>query len=212
MKEAIRQCARKSLGLFARVVTGNWDSRFAEVEVTALMEMNAFVHRMRNLHPWIQEGEGGEGIFDLDKREDVREKLPKSLLKNLPCELRVSLGWDTDMTDIDLHVYEPSGEEASYENQKTRIGGRMSRDFTQGYGPEEYVIKSALGGKYVVKAKYYSSHREDFSGATTLLLRFTTNFGHHLHERTKVVALRLSENKEMVEVGSIDIPKKPWQD
>ena len=42
--------------------------------------------------------------------------------------------WDADLTDMDLHVIEPSGEEAYYSHNRTRIGGMVSRDFTAGYG------------------------------------------------------------------------------
>lgn len=38
------------------------------------------------------------------------------------------------MTDIDLHVIEPSKEECYYGNRLTQKGGSLSRDFTQGYG------------------------------------------------------------------------------
>eukprot|EP00466_Bigelowiella_natans_P011836 jgi/Bigna1/141425/aug1.62_g16133 len=114
------------------------------------------------------------------------------------------------MTDIDLHVIEPSGEEAYYSNRRTHIGGQVSRDFVSGYGPEEYMIKSAIGGKYLIKAKYFSSHRQDFSGATTILLRLTTNFGRS-SEKSQAIALRLDTNKEMVKVGEIKMPTLPWQ-
>mmetsp|Transcript_24565 Transcript_24565/g.59127 ORF Transcript_24565/g.59127 Transcript_24565/m.59127 type:complete len:1153 (-) Transcript_24565:153-3611(-) len=201
-KDRLVACIEEALSNFARVVTGKWDGRFNEVEVTALMEMNAFIAKMSALK-WVKSIR--PNIFDLDQREDIKEKLPKELLKNLDCDLRVSLGWDADMTDVDLHVHEPSGEKAYYGNRSTRIGGQVSRDFTGGYGPEEYVIKVAMKGKYNIKAKYYASHREDFSGATTLLLRLTTDFGRAGLEKSKVVALRLTTNKEIVDVGTIAI-------
>ena len=50
------------------------------------------------------------------------------------------MSWDADATDMDLHVVEPSGEEAFYSHNRTTIGGLVSRDFTQGYGPEEYMV------------------------------------------------------------------------
>ena len=46
-------------------------------------------------------------------------------------------GRDTDHTDIDLHVMEPTGEEVFYgHNRSSTTGAAVSRDFTQGYGPE----------------------------------------------------------------------------
>lgn len=73
------------------------------------------------------------------------------------CFHRIVMAWDTDLTDLDLHgnyftalcvfvccsfahtVTEPSGEEVYYGNRFSRSGAMNSRDFTQGYGPEEYV-------------------------------------------------------------------------
>ncbi len=49
--------------------------------------------------------------------------------------------WNTDTTDVDLHVIEPSGEECFYRHRNTRrSGGRLTQDVTQGYGPEMYVL------------------------------------------------------------------------
>ena len=65
------------------------------------------------------------------------------LVKLLDVDVRIILTWDADLTDIDLHVVEPSGETAFYGHNRTVIGGLVSRDFTQGYGPEEYAVRRA---------------------------------------------------------------------
>ena len=39
--------AYKAIELYNEVVVGNWDSRFSEIEVTALTERNAFVQHCR---------------------------------------------------------------------------------------------------------------------------------------------------------------------
>ena len=41
-------------------------------------------------------------------------------------DLVLTLGWNTDATDIDLHVVEPTGETCYYSNRTTAIGGRMA--------------------------------------------------------------------------------------
>ena len=53
------------------------------------------------------------------------------------------LTWDADQTDIDLWVTEPSGEKCFYGHNRTTIGGLLSRDFTDGYGPEEYCLRKS---------------------------------------------------------------------
>jgi uncharacterized protein YfaP (DUF2135 family) len=53
----------------------------------------------------------------------------------MPLDLRVVLSWDADNSDMDLWVTDPNGERAYYGNRLTYQGGRMSQDFTGGYGP-----------------------------------------------------------------------------
>ena len=55
--------------------------------------------------------------------------------------------WNTDGTDVDLHVVEPSGEECFYQHTQTASGGHISRDVTTGYGPELYLLPKAPSGK-----------------------------------------------------------------
>lgn len=130
--------------------------------------------------------------------------LPSSFLTNLDCDLRVSMGWDTDMTDIDLHVMEPAplGQEAYFACNRTKIGGLVSRDFRQGFGPEEYMLRNAPQGEYQIRAKYFSNSRQDMSGATTVYLVLIRDFG-RASEIRKQVTLRLSQSKEQIHVGTV---------
>eukprot|EP00456_Euglypha_rotunda_P088131 TRINITY_DN9009_c0_g1_i1.p1 TRINITY_DN9009_c0_g1~~TRINITY_DN9009_c0_g1_i1.p1 ORF type:complete len:196 (+),score=36.39 TRINITY_DN9009_c0_g1_i1:353-940(+) len=118
------------------------------------------------------------------------------------------MGWDTDMTDVDLHVIEPTKEECYFSNKNTRIGGTLSRDFTRGYGPEEYSIKKAPKGSYVVKAKYFASHQQSLTGATTLLLYIYRFFGTP-HQEKETVTLRLQSNKDIIEVAKVEFEDPP---
>ena len=111
---------------------------------------------------------------------------------------------DTDNTDMDLHVIEPTGEEAYYANNLTRIGGIVSRDFTRGYGPEEYMLKKAMEGKYVIKSNYFSSSRASLTGPTTLLLSIFTNYGRPNQTLQKSL-IRLQEAKDNNVIGSITV-------
>jgi len=72
-------------------------------------------------------------------------------------DLRIILEWSTDMSDMELHVTEPSGETCYTFNNNTTTGGLLSRDFTKGYGPEEYIVRQALPGDYHVSVKFFSA-------------------------------------------------------
>lgn len=71
-------------------------------------------------------------------------------------DLRVVLSWDTDQTDLDLHVVEPSGEEAWYQHKETASGGSLDVDVTTGYGPEIYTQANSQAGTYKILVDYYS--------------------------------------------------------
>ena len=70
--------------------------------------------------------------------------------------LQVNLAWDTDNTDIDLHVIEPGGEEIYFGDKRSNItGGQLDRDDTDGYGPENIFWENAPDGEYKVFVHYY---------------------------------------------------------
>ena len=70
--------------------------------------------------------------------------------------LQINLAWDTDNTDIDLHVIEPGGEEIYYSNKTSDItGGKLDRDDRDGYGPENIFWENAPDGEYKVYVYYY---------------------------------------------------------
>ncbi len=75
-----------------------------------------------------------------------------------PVDMQVILSWDTDGTDIDLHVIDPSSEECYYGHRLTKMGGKLDVDDTDGFGPEVFTLANAVSGKYQIKVKYFSSH------------------------------------------------------
>ncbi len=172
------------------VVVRPWNGRFPEVELIALAELNSII---------ATNNASNSGPSKLDtSRIDAR------LIKNLPLDLRAVLTWDADNTDIDLWVTDPNGEKAFYGNRMTYQGGRMSLDFTGGYGPEEYSLKTAKPGKYRVQAQYFGDRRQNVTGATTLQMRLTTGFGTR-QQRDQIVTMRLKDGKETIMVGEFEI-------
>jgi len=185
----------KAVTLFDTVVMGKWDSRFEDIELTALIELNNLLHSS-----W---GKDKYAAFKADREASKLRPVPHpDLIAELPVDLRIVMGWDTDMTDVDLHVWEPTGEECYYSNKSTRIGGQLSRDFTRGYGPEEYSIRQAHNGNYKVQAKYFASHQQSLTGATTLLLYIYKFYGSPEQEK-ETVTLRLAANKDIIDVCTV---------
>ena len=125
-----------------------------------------------------------------------------SKLEGLPdCDLRITLAWDADETDVDLHVTEPSGEEAYYGHRFTSAGGRVSEDITDGYGPELYQIRKAQDGTYTIRAHYFASHQQTVFGPATCTLTVFTDWG-RTTQKQKITSVRLDDAKEMLFVGT----------
>ena len=78
----------------------------------------------------------------------------------------------------------------------------MSRDFTQGYGPEEYVLKKAVKGDYNVKVDYFGSNASRLMGPVTLQVDIFTDYGRK-SEKKKSITLRLTNKKDVIDVGTI---------
>lgn len=173
-----------AVDMLYEVVSRPWHGRFPEVELIALAELNAIA---------------ATSTHKLDvSRFDQR------LMRNLPLDLRVVLTWDADNTDIDLWVTDPDGQKAFYGHRLTHQGGRMSLDFTGGYGPEEFSLKSAKPGKYKVEAQYYGDSRQNVTGPTTLQVKLATKFGTS-KEQEQMVTLRLKSQRELVYVGEFEV-------
>ncbi len=117
-------------------------------------------------------------------------------------DVRIALAWDADATDVDLHVLEPTGEEAFFGHNRTAIGGLVSRDITDGYGPEEYLVRQAFKGAYAIKAKYYGSRQQTVIGPATLTATVFTDWGRP-NEKRQSLTLRLDKPHDIVEIGRV---------
>jgi tetratricopeptide (TPR) repeat protein len=118
-------------------------------------------------------------------------KIDKDLIVNIPVDIRVVINWNMDNTDIDLHVTDPAGEECSYSNVATRIGGRISADITSGYGPEQFLLKKAVPGKYQIYVNYYGDSQFTDAGPSTVMAEIYTKYGDKAEQR-QVVCLQLT--------------------
>jgi uncharacterized protein YfaP (DUF2135 family) len=88
--------------------------------------------------------------------------------------LRVVLAWDTDNTDLDLHVVSPDGQHVFYGDRVAQNGGALDVDVTTGFGPEIYANPSPPAGVYHVYVNYYGSGR-DREEVTTATITVLTN-------------------------------------
>jgi hypothetical protein len=173
----------KAVEYLYKVVTGKYDGRFNGIELIALNEINTILFQNENLFDYSY----------IDKR----------FFKNLPVDIRVVLNWDADNTDVDLWVTDPNGEKCYYAHKKTRAGGKISNDFTQGYGPEEFMIRRAIPGKYKIQAHYYGSSAQTIIGKATLSVQLFRKYGHKNCEKQEITR-RLNVTKDIIDIGTFN--------
>ena len=176
------QC-QEALDLLRRVVDTPWDPRFADIGLSALAEHNDLQLRCPDARPaaW-----------------------PEPMQQALPVGLRVVLRWDLNDTDIDLHVTDPNTETAYFAHPKTYQGGLMSRDFTAGYGPEEFILREPKPGEYTVAVKYYGSRLARLTRGAVINLTLQTGFGTP-EMRQQTVSMRLLEKSGLIPIGGFTV-------
>lgn len=108
----------EAMKLLYKVVLGKWDLRFDEIELTALIELNRIITYYKQDNP----------------NSELPVQIDPELIFPMDLDLRIVMAWDTNDTDIDLHVYEPNGFHCYYGAKNAPSGGLCSRDFTRGYG------------------------------------------------------------------------------
>ena len=175
---------QSAIDMLYDAATRDFERNFPGIETIALAEMNAII---------------ASSLKPLDT-----SKIDPRLRGNYPLDLRVVLTWDTDNTDIDLHVIDPNGEEAFYGAPLSYQGGRVSPDNTVGYGPEEYSLKKAKPGVYRVEVNFYANGQQLISDATTIQLDFFTNYGDKTRKKESVT-MRLREAKDRIFVGEFEV-------
>jgi tetratricopeptide (TPR) repeat protein len=184
--------ADHALAYYEVGLAGEWDSRFGEYRKILALDYLRFLRRIR------------DGEVKTSARSLAASRLTQvaSQFDVQSADLLVSITWNTDGTDVDLHVIEPSGEECFYSHPQTEQGGRLTQDVTQGYGPEMYLLPSARSGRYRVKVKYFASDANRASARTKIYATLYENWGTKREKRTqKVVTLKYG--KEMHDIATL---------
>ena len=134
-------------------------------------------------------------LVTFQQRETAQISVEKKLIADLPVDMRVVINWNSQNTDIDLWVTDPNGEKCFYSNPKTAIGGRLSNDFTGGYGPEQFLLKKALKGKYKIEVDFYNDSSLTLAGPAAVLAEIYTYYSTGRQER-KLTTIYLNRDQE----------------
>lgn len=131
-------------------------------------------------------------------------RIPRQLLTNMPVDIRVVLNWNMNDTDIDLWVTDPYSEKCYYSHRFTDIGGRISHDFTRGLGPEQFLLKKAVKGKYKVEVNYYGDSQVKIAGPTTLMVEIYLHYGTAAQTRQLITLQMQSTSQGTIYVGEFE--------
>ena len=166
----------RAMALLTEVIMTPPEDDYEGIELVALMDANEVIPRLRA---------AGSRKIELDPR----------LIALLDVDLRVVIEWNTPGTDMDLWVDQPDGERCVYSNAETSIGGQLSNDMTSGYGPEQYLLRRAIGGEYAISVDVFATDAINPNGATMVTAHLTRNYGRR-NQKTETMELELRPEDE----------------
>lgn len=95
---------------------------------------------------------------DPDRRRDIEQRAREHDVDlGRTDALRITLAWETDANDVDLHVVDPKGEEVYYSHKQSGSGLQLYEDITQGLGPEVIRSSHTAQGTYHVGVRYFAA-------------------------------------------------------
>jgi len=133
------------------------------------------------------------------------KNIDRSIIATMPTDIRVVMNWNKNNTDIDLWVTDPNGEKCYYGNRTTAAGGRISDDFTEGFGPEQFMLKKGAKGKYRIEIDYYNDTQVTIAGPTTIMAEIYLNYGTDKEEK-RIITLQMAKEKEgAIFIGEVEL-------
>lgn len=162
----------------------DWDDRFPLVKNVAIDELNHLIEKQKNK-------------LDL-------AQVPAELRIPAPVDLRIIVDWTSLDTDIDLWITQPDGEQCNYKNPLTRAGGKLMKDFTAGHGPEVYMIKKAIPGKYEISIDFYDDRQQKIAGPAFVQLTIIKYYGTSREEKKQTIVQLEDENTKQLKVGEVE--------
>lgn len=113
--------------------------------------------------------------------------------------------WNTDSTDVDLHVTEIGGQHCSYNRKRLLSGAWLLGDITTGYGPEQFVHPKPEQYPLKVEVSYFSSNSNRMSTTTRAYLTIFKNWNSEI-ESVEYFAVTLRKSKEKQWITTLSEP------
>ncbi|MEO8700045.1 MAG: DUF2135 domain-containing protein [Kofleriaceae bacterium] len=181
-----------ALAYYEIPLMGRWDPRFGELRKIVELDYLRFLRRL-------------DTTTASATVKDYAHARVETLARDVgivAADVVVSITWNTDNTDVDLHVTEPGGEECFFSHRRTKSGGQLTQDVTQGYGPEMYVLPHAPKGEYEIRAHYYASDRNRTSARTKVYVSIIQDWGTPQERATEQV-VTLESGKDYHSIATL---------
>ncbi|WP_100613022.1 carboxypeptidase-like regulatory domain-containing protein [Confluentibacter lentus] len=145
------------------------------------------------------ENNDNEGALEFSDIDDIL--LNDGL--NVSYDLRIVADWNRYDANINLQVIDPSRETCNYENPKTKQGGQLAQNMSQGYGPEEFILKNAKKGSYFVMVNYSLRDTEETTKPTYIKLTMFKDYGKPTETR-EIKVLQLTEPQDGLVIAKLE--------
>ena len=177
---------------FEVALSGRWQARFGDFRQIVTLDYLRMLRRVEAGHL---------KVADLDAALTRSTALSDGFGFPSAAVLAV-IAWNTDRTDVDLHVVEPSGETCYYGNRETRSGGRLTLDVREGYGPEMYVLQKPVAGDFRFYVKFFASDRQRWGARTKVYATVIERWG-QADEKVTRKTVTLDEAKQEHDVARV---------
>jgi hypothetical protein len=171
---------QRSFELLNSILNSNLDERLSSSASNEVISMQQITRKeINNL---------------LQKNNGINtEDMDSSQSENAKYDLRIVLDWNRENADLDLQVIDPLLEMCFYSYPKTQIGGTLTLDVQDTFGPEEYTLRNAKPGDYYIKINY--DNALDKNGTPTFVkITSFKNYGKP-NEIKEIKVVRLNKNK-----------------
>jgi len=196
LARCLEQMGRADLAMayYEVALTGKWNERFGEFRRILGIDYLRFLRRVVD----------GELTSSVPAYAKLRLKTVAGEFALEKADLLVTVAWNTDSTDVDLHVTEPGGEECYYKHPQTKQGAKLTKDVTGGYGPEMYLLGKAAPGEYRIRVKYFASDQNRTRTRTKVYVTIYEGWGTK-HQSVMRKVLTLPNEQKMHEVAVVKV-------
>jgi hypothetical protein len=178
---------QQAVDCLKQIINDVWDARFSGTENIALVDFNRLLVKMTN-------------------KEANIPAIDRQFIRYLPVDIRVVLEWDELDTSLTLSVTEPTGQVCNIQRAQTDIGGSImnfASSFLSTHKPQQYVLKKAISGSYIIHVTLNRHTGQAGNGATTAVLYMYKHYGSD-NEEKHIRAIRLTELGQNIEIGRIE--------